>query len=429
MKVDQTRVARIREIATRFDLAREAEDYVHSGATVQEFQAYVRGVQAARLKPVPSATRVTVEEEFGGYGRDNIRAAIVDGLLMRNHIAIKNPHPAARDFAAMSIHEVARILLRQKGDHSPITSAAGLIQRALATTDLTVLLADVGGKALMNGFEEMEQTHDKWVSFTEVKDFKPQKRIALSALETLAAVAELGPVTYSSLTDAQEQYTIASYQKAIGYSRQALVNDDLGGLTNLPYKLGQAARRTECDLVYSVLSTNANMADTVALFAAARGNLLTGATSALDAASLASAVSALRKQKDIGDNGYLGSKPRWLIVPPELEITALQLLATLVNAQSSSTAIPNSDFARIEVIVEPRIAVATNWYLIGTGVETIEVGRLQWGGGSDWSGTAAGVSFEAEKDFSTDAYNLKVRLDAGAKALSPLGMVKATGTA
>lgn len=116
-------------------------------------------------------------------------------------------------------------------------------------------------------------------------------------------------------------------------------------------------------------------------------------------------------------------------MPPELEIAALQLLATLVNAQSSSTAIPNCDFARIEVIVEPRIAVATNWYLIGTGVETIEVGRLQWGGGSDCSGTAAGVSFEAEKDFSTDAYNLKVRLDAGAKALSPLGMVKATGTA
>jgi len=140
-----------------------------------------------------------------------------------------------------------------------------------------------------------------------------------------------------------------------------------------------------------------------------------------------SAMAAIRKAKDIGNNGYLGIKPRWLIVPPDLELMALQILATMVNVQSSSTAIPGSDFAKIEVIVEPRLTTATEWYLIGSGVETIEVGRLQWGGGSDWSGVGAGVSFESEKDFSTDAYNLKVRLDAGAKALSPLGMVKSTG--
>ena len=430
MKLERDRCSRINEIGRKFDIdADTVNDYITRGASIDEFQAHVRGVQAARLKPVPSAPRVSFQEEFGGHGGDNVRAAMVDGLLLREHIAVKNPHPAARDFSSMSIHEVARILLRQKGDRTNITSVAGLMKRALATTDLTVLLADVGGKALMTGFNEMEQTHDKWVSFTEVKDFKTQRRIALSAIETLAAVAELGSVTYSDLTDAQETYTISSYQKAISYSRQALVNDDLGGLTSLPFKLGQAARRTECDLVYSVLATNANMSDSVPLFDATRGNLLTGTDSALEAMSLATAMSVIRKARDIGDNGYLGIRPRWLIVPPELEVMALQILAVMVNFQSSSTAIPNSDIAKIEVIVEPRLSTTTEWYLVGSGVETIEVGRLQWGGGSDWSPTGAGVSFESEKDFDTDSYKLKVRLDAGAKALSPLGMVKATGVA
>lgn len=428
MKLERDRCARINEIGGRFNIdAETTADYIQSGASVAEFQAHVRGVQAANLRPVPSAPRVETIEEFGGYGRENVRNAMVDGLLLRNHIEIKKPHPAAKDFSNSSIHDVARILLRQRGDRVQYASPATLMQRALATTDLTELLADVGGKALIVGFEEMEQTHDKWCRFKAVKDFKTQRRIALEAIETLAAVAELDPVTYSAMTDAQETYTIASYQKAISYSRQALVNDDLGGLTELPYMLGKAARRTECNLVYSVLSTNANMADSVKLFAAGRGNYLTGANSPLAEGSLATAVAAIRKAKDIGANGFLGLRPKWLVVPPELELTALKLLATMINAQSSSTAIPNSDFARIEVIVEPRITTATHWYLIADNIDTVEVGRLEWLGGAEWSGTAAGVSFETDKDFSTDSYALKVRLDAGAKAISPLGMVFSDG--
>ena len=70
--------------------------------------------------------------------------------------------------------------------------------------------------------------------------------------------------------------------------------------------------------------------------------------------------------------------------------------------------------AKLTVIVEPRLTSATAWYLLGQGVETIEVGRLDQNG----------ISFETDKDCSTDAFRMKVRLDAGAKALSPLGMIK-----
>ena len=428
MKLERDRCSFINETGVKYGIDPEdIADYITRGASVADFQSHIRAVCEARLKPIPAVPRMEAIEEFGGHGQDNVKAAMIDGLLMRNHIAVNNPHPAARDFANSSIHDVARILLRQRGDRVQYASPATLIQRALATTSLTELLADVGGKALISGFEEMQQTHDKWCKFKSVKDFKTQRRIALEAIETLAAGAEFDPVTYSGLTDAQETYTIASYQKAISYSRQALINDDLGGLTELPYMLGKAARRTECNLVYSVLSTNANMGDGTALFAAGRGNYLTGATSPLSDTSLALAVAKIRKAKDIGANGFLGLRPKWLIVSPELEITALKLLATMVNVQSSSTAIPNSDFARIEVIVEPRITTATHWYLIADNIDTVEVGRLEWLGGAEWGGTADGVSFETDKDFSTDSYSLKVRLDAGAKAISPLGMVFSDG--
>ncbi|MEQ1621403.1 MAG: hypothetical protein ABL919_08350 [Methylococcales bacterium] len=354
--------------------------------------------------------------DFGGHSSTHVLDAMVDGLLIRSGIKLEKPHVAARDFAHTSLHEMCRVLLRGDRGFSD-NSPAGLIKRAMTTSDLPYLLENVANKSLMLGFGEAPQTHDAFCNIVEVSDFKKQSRIAMSFIESLTATPEAGEVTYTSVDDLKESYVIQSYQKAIGFSRQSLINDDIGELVTIPQKLGAAARRTEADLVYSIFNTNPAMANAVTLFHASRGNLLTGAPSALSATSLASAVVVLRKAKDISNRGYLGLTPKWLIVPPELEITALQVLATLNNAKASSTAIPDSDFARLQVIVEPRLSSTTGWFLLASGVETIEVGRL----------TGNGISFETDNEFTTDTFNMKVRLDAGAKALSALGMVKSAG--
>ena len=100
-------------------------------------------------------------------------------------------------------------------------------------------------------------------------------------------------------------------------------------------------------------------------------------------------------------------------------MTALELLAKLNNPYGNAVAIPTSDYAKISLIVEPRIESNKLWFLLGDGVERIEVGHLDQNG----------ISFESEKNFSTDAMDMKVRLDCGAKALSPLAMIKSTGDA
>jgi hypothetical protein len=357
----------------------------------------------------------TSEIGYGGYGGQHVREAMVDGLLLRSGIKPATPHPAARDFAAMSIIEISRMLLRQAGVHNDFGTPAALVKRAMSTSDLPALLENVANKALIMGAESVEQTHDKFCNFIDIQDFKTQSRVALSAFESLRETPELAEVQFSGLTDLKESYRIASFQRAISLSRQMLINDDLDALTTVPQKMGAAARRTEADLVYAIFNDNPLMADGVALFDASRGNLISS-SGALDAGYLQAAVIVLRKAKDISGVGYLGVRPRFLLIPPELEMTALQLLATLANTNANAAAIPNSDIARIEVIVEPRLSNATDWFLLGSGVETIEVGRLSGG---------SGISFETENNFLTDAFQMKVRLDAGAKALTPKGMVKA----
>lgn len=351
---------------------------------------------------------------FGGHS--DVRSAIVDGLLLRSGVHIEDPHPAARDFRNTSIIEIAKILLRDRGDYGSNESPAGILKRAMSTSDLPDLLSNLANKSMIKGFETANTTHDAWVSFREVSDFKQQNRLALSAFEGLVLTPELSEVKYSTLTDSKESYQIATYQRAISFSRQMLVNDDLSQLVDMPQRMGASAKRTESDLVYSILTGSHIMADTVELFAAGRGNLI---ANILDAAGLAAAVSVLRKAKDIGGYGYLGLRPRWLIVGPDLEMDALELLAALNNPTANASAIPTSDFAKISLIVEPRIESATGWYLLGEGVERVEVGHLDLNG----------ISFESDKDFSTDGMNMKVRLDVGVKALSPLAMLKSTGDA
>jgi phage head maturation protease len=413
---------RITEIRKFGSMARVDEStingFIERGISAADAKAQMLEKWSAKVDAETSrCDPISVTHHIGFGGNHDVRAAMVDGMLLRSGIKIAKPHPAARDFTHVSIREIATILLRERGDYGVDQSPAALIKRAMSTSDLPHLLENVANKAMISGFEEAPQTHDAFCSFVPVSDFKTQSRIALSAFESLTETPELAEVKYSALSDSKETYAIASYQRAISLSRQSLINDDLSELTTVPQKLSMAARRTEADLVYNIFTGNPVMADGVTLFHADRGNLLTGAGSALSATSLALAVVALRKAKDIGNHGFLGIKPRWLIVPPELEITALQLIGSLTNTQASATAIPNSDFARLEVIVEPRLTSTTAWFLLGQGVETIEVGRLD----------ANGISFESSNDFDRDAFKMKVRLDVGAKALSPLAMVNSAG--
>ncbi|HDY6498146.1 TPA: Clp protease ClpP, partial [Pseudomonas aeruginosa] len=79
---------------------------------------------------------------------------------------------------------------------------------------------------------------------------------------------------------------LATYGELFSITRQAIINDDLQMLSDIPFKLGQAAKATIGDLVYAVLTGNPAMSDGKALFHADHSNLLTGAASALSIDSL-----------------------------------------------------------------------------------------------------------------------------------------------
>lgn len=349
------------------------------------------------------------------------QAACADVLLARAGIPVAEPHPAARDVQRLSIAGMAEQILSMHGRSVSNMSKPEVIQAALSTSDFPELLTNTTGRALRAGYENAPTTHAVWTAEREVPDFKPQTLVSLSEAPGLEKVGELGEYKFGSFSEAAEAFVVETFGKIINISRQALVNDDLGGFTRMPQAFGASARRLEADHVYAKLTGNANLSDGVPLFHADHGNL--GAAAALSVDALGVARAAMRKQKGIAGIGYFDPQPRYLIVPVSLETKAEALLASLADPASANSGVNNPAWVRgLTLVADPRLDAnsATAWYLAADPnlIETMIRAYL------------AGEPrpyLEENSEFVRDAISHKCRMDFGVGVIDYRGLYKNPG--
>ena len=381
---------------------------------------------AKDVQPV-GAVHVQVTENTyttGFHGTDSDRrefmAAATDALLMRAGMPAKNPHPAAKDLRGMSIAGMAERLLSMRGQRVVGRTSAELIQAAMTTDDLPLLLQGVTERALRESYETAPASHTIWTAQREVSDFRPQTLLQMSEAPNLEKVGEHGEFTNGSLSEAAESFRVETFGRIISVSRQSLVNDDLGAITRLPAAFAAAARRLEADLVYGKLTSNPTMADNKALFHTAHGNI--GTPAALSVESLAEARSMMRRQKTLGGKGFLDIAPRYLIVPTVLETHAETLLASLARPDSANAGVANPAWIRsLELVTDPRLdAVSTTaWYLAADSTQIEGIIRAYLMGG--------GLDLVEEQEFRIDAYSWRARLDFGVGVIDYRGLFMNAG--
>jgi hypothetical protein len=124
--------------------------------------------------------------------------------------------------------------------------------------------------------------------------------------------------------------------KLMRYGRKAVVderviiNDSPGAVRLSISQLGRAAKRCWLDLAWATILSNPVLAnDSKALFHADHGNY--SASAVLSDATLGVACSAVRNQTITPASGkieivHLNLQPKYLIVPPDLEYTAREIL-------------------------------------------------------------------------------------------------------
>ena len=358
----------------------------------------------------------------GHNNKSEFARAAEDALLIRNHVNVESPHPAARDLKRTSLIDMAKIMLEDKGIRTQGMNVSQLISHRLhGTSDFSSLLANVANKSLISGFESEPASHRIWCKESEARDFKEQSRVALSEAPGLDLVNENGEYTYGTFGERAETFALKTYGKMFSITRQAIINDDLSAFTRLPQAFGQSAARKEADLVYSILTTNGNMSDGTALFHADHSNL-EGTPSALSVTSLGVARAEMRKQTGINGLGVMNIVPRYLIVPAALETTAEQLIASLVDPSKSNDT-PNLKFIRsLQLVVDPRLDAdsETAWYLAADWgqVDTVEIAYLDG---------YRGIQYEEHDLITRDGLDIKARLDFAAAPVDWRGLYKNAG--
>lgn len=241
------------------------------------------------------------------------------------------------------------------------------------TASFSYLLGTSMNKRLLKDYQAWPAEWMRFTTIVPIRDFKQQSRVRLGAFGSLPIVAEDNAYSAVTLTDSAATYVPQKRGNLVTVSREVIVNDDLQAIKQIPTKLAVAAAYTLAEFVYAFLSGNPNIYDGNALFTSGAPHSNLGAA-ALSTAAMQSGVTAMREQTNYAGK-RLGLRPRFLVVPPELEWTSMVVTKSAGVPGSNNNDI-NPMLGYVTPIVSPQLSSSTQWFLVGDPreIDTIEIG-------------------------------------------------------
>ena len=273
----------------------------------------------------------------------------------------------ARDMRVTSLVDLCRAALQVDGRETP-SGRESLIRAALSSYSLPTALGDAANKVLLDAYTDSPATWRAFAAIKSANDFKDHTGIRPSQTGDLEEVAPGGELKHGGLKEATYKYSVDTFGKMLTIDRRDIVNDDLGVFEDTAASLGRSAMRSLSDLVYKVLLANAG-----SFFGVGNGNYDEGAGTALGSGSLGTGVARMMAQRD-DEHRDLDIRARTLLVPPELQRTAKELLQSDF-IQRSANDLPTGNALKnvVSLEVEPRLSNSQRftgtstkaWYLFG----------------------------------------------------------------
>lgn len=438
LAAERTRAAEINALCTRHAVPAEAaQRYIADGITVEAVREQILNDIATRAEGQGGA-RLNVTRVATVSDETQTRMAGLEEALAHRVDARATLTDNGRQYRGMSLIEMGRDHLERSGINTRGMTRMQLATQILmfrsggmmSTSDFANLLQNVATKRLRQGYEENAPSYQRWARRApDAPDFKSMSVVNLAGAPDLLQVNEHGEFKYGAMTDGKETYSMITYGRIVSLTRQAIINDDLRGFDRMVGAFGNSAARLENRTVYAILTANAALADTGALFnstavttAGGHANLA-GAGAAISVATLGAGRAAMRLQKGL-QSEELNLTPSFLIVPATQEQLAYQY--TSANYVPATPANTNEFRAGGRTAVEPVVEAildansTTAWYLAANNgqIDTVEYCYLQG---------AAGPVIESEMGFEVDGVSYKCRLDFAAKAIDFRGLYKNPG--
>lgn len=414
---ERARITGIRSICASFDVdAQTEEKLIKRGTSLNSARKEIMDIMSQRASN-SNGYRISM----GATEGEKFRSAAIDGLNMRCGLAVEKPAAGSDNLRGFSLRELARECLVRSGK-STSGDVREWVGRALATTDLPLILAEPTKRTLMESFKTAPETWREWCEIGTVSDFKTNRAVGVDADMSLKELGQGGEYENGRLSETPEEYKISSYGRKISVTREAIINDDLNALAVIPRQCGEAAAKLIGDIAVAALESNSTMGDGKALFHTYHNNLFVNNGGVPTIASLDKVKIAMLAQKDLSGN-LLSIRPEKFLAPVALESSAEAFFQTqqggIFVTSTAAEPIKFNPYGGniLKRIYEPRLDINSpqNWYLLSR----MSVMMFFLNGMQE-------PFFEQYLEPGVDGVSWRVRHDAGAKALRWQTVAKST---
>lgn len=400
--MERTRQSDIRKAVSAAKLGVSfADELVNSGVSVEAARAAIID-KLSEQDPTPAVRTGLTSVTVIGDERDNVRMAMSDALLHRAQPGSIKLEDKSSNYKHMDMLTMARHCLIASGDTGALSySPSEVVKRAIATTDYPNLLNSTVERTIRKTYEAYPATWKHIAKQTTAKDFREKTGIAVDGKVDFEEIAEGGEYKNSFIImDDSAKIKLKTYGRKISITRQSIINDDLEVFQKLPKLISQGAANFQANKVWSLILNNAKTPDGIALFNSATHKNLAASGSVISEASLSAARVAMWRHKTPAGEP-MPIAPKYLVVPMEQMTVAEKIMASIL---ANATGDVNVFAGKLQIMTDPRITHATEWYLAGDPMENegLVYAYLQ---GEE------GLFIDKEISFADDCVTTKARLD------------------
>ena len=230
------------------------------------------------------------------------------------------------------------------------------------------IFSNLANKSLVEGFAEEESPWREISRVESVTDFKTRTVHRLLDNFEYEKLLPDGTMRHGQVSEETYTHKAETVAKMFSLTREDFINDNLGAFNRIRLQLGLgAAKKLQKMFWTKILGTGA-----ASFWTAARGNYITGATTVLDATGFETALIAFRDMRTTAvapatKGERIGGNPSVLMVPPELEGSALRLMTQIQPAKADDVN-PWANRCRVVTVGQLSDSVYTGysakaWYL------------------------------------------------------------------
>lgn len=348
-KAERERVAEITRISRGMNIDGETLDkYISDGTSVEEVRKQILEKAISDSKNRPTGITVVTDE------KEKFAVKAVDGLSIKYGL-IPEYEGKSNEYANASLRSIAEDALSMFGGISErslrhMTSddlfEKMFNERAMGTSQFVSVVENYGNKVMLKGYTEQPTVFQNFVSKGSNPDFKPTNKywIGVDGMPELMA-PESDEFRYGEMKDGKISTQIKTYGKAISFTREIFINDDMGTVTKVIQKQAGGFKRLQEKLFFEMLLNGIP-------FNAKNKNLVS-TNKDISTKAYAEMRNLMHRQKDREDKTYIGVFPAFLLASDEHAYEHYVLLHSSAEPSQSNPGVTNPMQNTMQLFTSP----------------------------------------------------------------------------